>query len=155
MPWAVAFTQTLNPVARYRPDLPNSAIVSTIFAALPVLVLFYCLVYRRWLASKAGAAGAITAILIAWLGFEMPLPMAGMSFVYGVGFGLLPIGWTIFCAMLLYNITVETGQFAIIRRSVAGLSGDARIQAIMIGFSFGAFLEERPGPGRRLLFAGR
>src|SRR5262245_24724807 len=109
MLWAdVTYTQVLNPIARYRPDLPNSAIISTAFAALPVLVLFYLLVQRRWLPSKAGAAGAVTAILIAWLVFEMPLPMAGMSFAYGVAFGLLPIGWTILCAMMLYNITVET-----------------------------------------------
>jgi len=78
---------------------------------VPVLLLFYLLVRRRWLASKAGAAGALAAVLIAWLLFEMPLRMAAMSFVHGAAFGLLPIGWTIFTAMLIYNITVETGQF--------------------------------------------
>ena len=71
--------------------------------------------------------------------------MAGWAFVYGAGFGLLPVGWTIFNAMLLYNITVETGHFSIVRRSVAGLSGDARIQAVLIGFAFGAFLEGAAG----------
>src|SRR5262249_51215479 len=59
----------------------------------------------------------------------------------------LPVGWTIFNAMLLYNITVETGQFNVVRRSVAGLSADARIQAILIGFAFGAFLEGAAGGG--------
>src|SRR5712691_9962786 len=154
MLWAIAYTQLLNPIHRYRPELPNSAILSTIFAALPVLVLFYFLVHRRWMPSKAGAAGAIAAILIAWLVYEMPLRMAGMAFAYGVGFGLLPIGWTIFCAMMLYNITVETGQFTIIRRSVGALSGDARIQAIMIGFSFGAFLEGAAGGGTPVAICG-
>lgn len=154
MPWAVAYTQVLNPIARYRPDLPNSAVVSTVFAALPVLVLFYLLVQRRWLPSKAGAAGAVAAILIAWLVFEMPLSMAGMAFAHGVAFGLLPIGWTILCAMLLYNITVETGQFTVIRRSVASVSGDARIQAILIGFSFGAFLEGAAGGGSPVAICG-
>ena len=76
------------------------------------------------------------------------------SFAYGVGFGLLPVGWTIFNAMLLYNITVETGQFTIIRRSVASLSGDARIQAILIGFSFGAFLEGAAGGGTPVAICG-
>ena len=118
MPLAVVYTQNLNPIAQLLPDLPGSAVLSTVFAALPVLLLFYLLVQRRWLASWAGAAGAGSAILIAWLVFAMPLKMATASFIFGVGFGLLPIGWTIFNAMLLYNITVETGQFTIIRRSV-------------------------------------
>ena len=60
--------------------------------------------------------------------------MAGAAFVYGAAFGLLPIGWTVFAAMLLYNMTVETGQFTVIRRSIGGLSGDARVQAVLIGF---------------------
>jgi lactate permease len=77
-----------------------------------------------------------------------------MAFAYGAGFGLLPVGWTIFSAMLLYNITVETGQFAIVRRSVAGLSGDARIQAILIGFAFGAFLEGAAGGGTPVAICG-
>src|SRR5471030_1650293 len=122
-------------------ELPWTAILSTFFAAVPVLVLFWLLVPRRWMASKAGAAGAFSAIVIAIVIFGMPWDMALWSFGFGVGFGLLPVGWTIFNAMLLYNITVETGQFTIIRRSVASLSGDARIQAVLIGFSFGAFLE--------------
>ena len=84
----------------------------------------------------------------------MPLGMAGMAFVDGAGFGLLPVGWTIFNAMLLYNITVATGQFSVVRRSVAGLSGDARIQAILIGFAFGAFLEGAAGGGTPVAICG-
>src|SRR5262245_22147207 len=140
------FTQNLDPL--------DSPVVSTIVAALPVLVLFYLLVGRRWLASWAGACGAATAILIAWLIYKMPLNMAGWSFAHGVVFGLLPIGWTVFSAMLLYNLTVETGQFAIIRRSIAGLSGDARVQAILIGFCFGAFLEGAAGAGSPVAICG-
>ena len=139
MLWAVAYTQDLDPF--------NFKLLSTFVAALPVLVLFYLLVVRGWLASKAGAAGAIVAILTAWLAFGMPLPMALKSFVNGAAFGLLPIGWTVFAAMLVYNITVITGQFNIIRRSVSSLSGDARVQAILIGFCFGAFLEGAAGAG--------
>src|SRR5262249_6616196 len=127
MPWA-AYQQSLDPL--------NNRLLSTAFAALPVVVLFWLLVPRRWLASKAGSAGALTAIVVAWLVYGMPLPMACMAFVSGAGFGLMPVGWTIFNAMLLYNITVATGQFSVVRRSVAGLSGDARIQAILIGFAF-------------------
>jgi lactate permease len=108
----------------------------------------------RMLAPRAGLAGAIAAILVATLVYSVPVVPAVMSFAYGAAFGLLPVGWTIFNAMLLYNITVETGQFTIIRRSVAGLSGDARIQAMLIGFSFGAFLEGAAGGGTPVAICG-
>ncbi len=145
MLWA-AYQQDLNPL--------NNRFLSTAFAALPVLTLFWLLVPRRWLAPKAGAGGAIVAILVAWLVYHMPLPMATMAFVHGAAFGLLPVGWTIFNTMLLYNITVETGHFSIVRRSVAGLSADARIQAILIGFAFGAFLEGAAGGGTPVAICG-
>ena len=151
------YLQQLDPLANkaiFGFDIPYSVVWSTFFAALPVLVLFWLLVPRRWMASKAGAAGALTAIAIAIFIFGMPWDMALWSFGYGVGFGLLPVGWTIFNAMLLYNITVETGQFTIIRRSVASLSGDARIQAVLIGFSFGAFLEGAAGGGTPVAICG-
>src|SRR5205823_1517192 len=112
------------------------------------------LVPRRWLAPKAGAAAALTAMAFAWLVYATPVEMVGMSFLYGAAFGLLPVGWTIFNAMLLYNITVQTGQFDIIRRSVASLSGDARIQAILIAFAFGAFLEGAAGGGTPVAICG-
>jgi lactate permease len=131
-----------------------SPLWSTLLAAVPVLVLFWLLVPRRWLAPKAAAAGAAAAILVAVIVYRMPAGMAVMAFAYGAGFGLLPVGWTIFNAMLLYNITVETGQFAVVRRSVAGLSGDARIQAVLIGFAFGAFLEGAAGGGTPVAICG-
>ena len=146
-----AYHQRLDPL---KDLVPGSAILSTVLAALPVLVLFWLLVPRRWLAPKAGAAGAIVAIVVAIVVYGMPADMACMAFVSGVGFGLLPVGWTIFTAMLLYNITVETGQFNVIRRSVAGLSGDARIQAVLIGFAFGAFLEGAAGAGTPVAICG-
>jgi lactate permease len=146
MPWAVAYPQNLDPL--------NNHLLSILVAALPVLVLFYLLVGRRWLASKAGAAGAVVAILLAWLAYQMPLKMALLAFVDGVGFGLLPVGWTVFCAMLLYNITVETGEFSVLRRSVGSISGDARIQAVLIGFAFGALLEGAAGAGSPVAVCG-
>src|SRR6266436_5071673 len=154
---ATPYLQSLDPLANttiFGFDVPWTVVWSTLFAALPVVVLFYFLVPRRWLASKAGAAGAVTAIVIAIVVFGMPWDMALWSFAHGAGFGLLPVGWTIFNAMLLYNITVETGQFTIIRRSVASLSGDARIQAVLIGFSFGAFLEGAAGGGTPVAICG-
>ncbi|MCS6976882.1 MAG: L-lactate permease [Gemmatales bacterium] len=142
----LAYHQNLDPL--------GNAILSTLFAASPVVVLFVLLVPMRWLAPKAGLGGAITALAVAILVYGMPPVSAFMSFVHGVLFGLLPVGWTIFNAMLLYNITVETGQFAVVRRSVAGLSGDARIQAILIGFAFGAFLEGAAGGGTPVAICG-
>ncbi len=151
------YLQSLDPLAGSSIlglPIPWTVVWSTLFAALPVVVLFWLLVPRRWLASKAGAAGALSAIVIAIVVFGMPWDMALWSFVHGAGFGLLPVGWTIFNAMLLYNITVETGQFTIIRRSVASLSGDARIQSVLIGFSFGAFLEGAAGGGTPVAICG-
>ncbi len=112
MLWAVSYTQNLDPL--------QNRFASTLLAAAAGVVLFYLLVLRRWLASLAGAAGAVAALVIAILIYQMPPGMAGMSFVYGAAFGLLPVGWTIFTAMLLYNITVETGHFAVVRRSSPG-----------------------------------
>src|SRR5262245_55385419 len=146
MPLAVAYVQDLNPL--------GNQVLSTIVAALPVLVLFYLLVGRRWLASWAGAAGAVTAIFIASAVYGMPAEMAGWSFVNGAVFGLLPIGWTVFGAMLLSNLTVEPGQFALIRRSIGGLSGDARVQAVLIGFCFGALMEGAAGSGSPVAICG-
>jgi lactate permease len=146
-----AYRQQLDPL---RDILPWSPIWSTLFAALPVVVLFYLLVPRRWLAPKAGAAGALVAIFVAITIYGMPTEGALMAFVHGAAFGLLPVGWTVFNAMLLYNITVETGQFAVVRRSVAGLSNDARIQAVLIGFAFGAFLEGAAGAGTPVAICG-
>ncbi|QVL31807.1 L-lactate permease [Telmatocola sphagniphila] len=143
---AVRYIQNLDPL--------NSPFFSTIVAALPVLVLFYLLVVRRWRASLAGLSGALVAILIAWSVYKMPLDMTCWSCVHGIGYGLLPICWTVFNAMLLYNVTVESGQFENVRRSVAGLSSDGRIQAVLIGFCFGAFLEGSAGSGAPVAVCG-
>ena len=148
----LAYQQHLDPLAAW--NLPWSALWSTLLAGVPVVVLFWCLVPMRMLAPKAGFAGAVAAIVVAIAVYWMPPVQALAAFADGAAFGLLPVGWTIFNAMLLYNITVETGQFTIIRRSVAGLSGDARIQAVLIGFAFGAFLEGAAGGGTPVAICG-
>jgi L-lactate permease len=138
---------TLNPTLLNR-------IISTIIAALPVLVLFYLLVRKRWLASWAGVAGSVVAVVLAVIAFGMPVEKALSAWVYGACFGLLPIGWTVFGAMLIYNLTVETGMFSIIRRSIGGLSSDARVQAVLIGFCFGALMEGAAGSGAPVAICG-
>jgi lactate permease len=146
-----AYHQRLDPL---RDQFAGSSLLSTFLALLPVLVLFWLLVPRRWLAPKAAAAGAFVAIVVAIAYYGMPPGMAVMSFFLGAGFGMMPVGWTIFGAMLLYNVTVETGQFAVIRRSVGGISGDARLQAVLIGFAFGALLEGAAGGGTPVAICG-
>jgi lactate permease len=150
MPLAV-FEQHLDPL---KDKVFASAVWSTVLAGLPVLVLFWLLVLRRWLAPKAAAAATVTALLVAVTAFRMKPGMACMAFLHGAGFGLLPVGWTIYSTMLLYNITVQTGQFDVIRRSVGGLSADGRIQAILIAFAFGAFLEGAAGGGTPVAICG-
>src|SRR4051794_22702633 len=103
------YVQNLDPL--------NQPLISTIFGALPVVVLFCVLVPMHRPAPLAAFLGAVTAVLVAWLVYGMGLPQAGLALLHGAAFGLMPVGWTIMTAMLLYNITVETGQFAIIRRS--------------------------------------
>jgi lactate permease len=131
-----------------------SSFWSTVLAALPVVVLFYLLVLRRWLAPWAAAGGTVIAFLVAGLAYSMPWSMVFRAFGFGVAFGILPVGWTIFSAMLLYNVSVESGQFHVVRQSVAALSSDARIQAVLIGFSFGAFLEGAAGGGSPVAICG-
>src|SRR5690349_19733545 len=86
-------------------------LLTTFMAALPVLTLFYLLVIRRTLVPWAAASGAAAAFLVAVLVYAMPVHMAALAFLNGALFGLMPICWTIASAMLLYNITVETGRF--------------------------------------------
>lgn len=142
--WAASFIQLLDPLAG---KVPYSALLSTLVAALPVIVLFWLLVVSRWSAPLAGAGATIVAGILACSVYGAPLVVVSMAFVHGALFGLLPIGWTVFNAMLLYNMTVSAGQFEILRRSVAGLSNDCRLQAILIAFAFGAFLEGAAGAG--------
>jgi lactate permease len=116
-------------------------------AAVPIFILLYLLGVRRtpaWLAAIAGLAGAVG---VAALVYRMPLGPLAAAIGFGAAFGLFPIGWIVFSAILLYRITVETGKFEIIKDSVGGLSSDRRIQALLIAFAFGAFIEGASGFG--------
>jgi lactate permease len=95
----------------------------------------------------AALCGVATAALVALLGYRMPAGTMLAATAYGAAFGLFPIGWVVFCAILLYNITVETGQFPVIRDSVASLTDDRRLQSLLIAFAFGAFVEGAAGFG--------
>ncbi len=128
--------------------------VSTAVSALPVLTLFFVLIVlkkRVWVSALSGMA---MAIALALLVFGMPGSMAAASCLLGFIFGFLRIAWIIIASIFLYNISVETGQFQIMKESIAALSSDKRLQLILIAFCFGAFLEGTGGGGAPVAIAG-
>ncbi len=118
-----------------------------IAAALPIAVLLYAIGIRRVSAWKASLLGLGFAIAVAWLAFQMPLLSVISAGLFGAAFGTFPIFWVIFWAILLYRITLETGQFEIIKESIGALTLNRNLQALLIAFAFGAFLEGAAGFG--------
>src|SRR6059058_1037223 len=128
--------------------------LSTLVAALPILVLFGLLAGLKIKPHWCASAGATTAALVATLVFKMPLTLAAASFGYGVAFGLLKIAWIVLAAVYLYDISVETNQFEIMKESVAGITPDRRLQVLLVAFCFGAFIEGAAGFGAPVAIAG-
>ena len=124
-------------------NVPLSALV----AAVPVVVLLALLGIFHVSAHWAALIGLATSILIAIFVFKMPSSLAGSAALFGAMYGLFPIGWIVLCAIFVYDITVRTGQFEVLKQSVAGMADDRRVQAILIAFSFGAFMEGAAGFG--------
>src|SRR5207249_818726 len=92
-------------------------------------------------------SGLGAASLVAVAVYGMPYDKLVLAITYGAAFGLFPIGWVVFTAILLYNITVETGKFQLVKDSVGSLTEDRRLQALLIAFAFGAFIEGAAGFG--------
>ncbi len=128
-------------------DPLGSALWSTALAALPIVVLLGGIGLLHLKAHVAALLGLVVALCVAVIGFGMPAPMAGATAVYGAAFGLLPIGWIILNVIFLYRLTEKTGQFDILRDSIAGITPDKRLQLLFIAFSFGAFFEGAAGFG--------
>ena len=128
-------------------DPLNSPFLSTFVAALPIVVLLGLLGWGHVSAHLAAAAGLVTALVAAVVVFHMPATTAMAAAADGAAYGLFPIGWIVVMAIFLYALTVDTGQFEVVKRSVASLSPDRRIQALLIAFSFGAFVEGAAGFG--------
>lgn len=120
---------------------------SALVAALPVFALLVLLGVIRKPAWMAALSGLGAAALVAVLAYGMPAGTMVSSIGYGAAFGLFPIGWVVFSAILLYRITVETGKFEIVKDSVASLTDDRRLQGLLIAFAFGAFIEGAAGFG--------
>src|SRR5438132_2842666 len=135
-------------------DPLHSWILSTLVAALPILVLFGMLAGLRVKPHWCAIGGAATAVLVAVGIFGMPVQLAGMSFLYGVAFGVVKIAWIVLAAVYLYDISVHTGQFEIMKESVAGITPDRRLQVLLVAFCFGAFIEGAAGFGAPVAIAG-
>ena len=134
------FTQLLQPVA-------DNLYISALVALIPIvfyLVALAGLKVKGWL---TGLLTLLVAIVIAILFFKMPFQFAAFSTLHGMVYGVMPIGWIILTSVFLYKMTVKTGHFDIIRDSITSLTDDRRIQALIIAFSFGAFLEGAAGFG--------
>src|SRR2546423_12404074 len=127
---------------------------STLVAALPIIVLLGLLAGFKVKPHWCAIAGAFTAMAVAILLFKMPVVLALTSFGYGVAFGILKIAWIVLAAVFLYDISVETGQFEVMKESVAAITADRRLQALLVAFCFGAFIEGPAGFGAPVAVAG-
>jgi lactate permease len=134
------WTQIYAPVA-------NSILISALVAAIPIILLLGALAFFHIKAHWAAVLGLISAWAVAVFVYGMPAGMATMSAVNGALFGLLPIGWIILNAIFVYDITVKTGKFEVVKDTIAGIAADRRIQVLLIGFAFGAFIEGAAGFG--------
>ena len=130
----------------YQPVL-NSILLSALVAGLPLYVLFVMLALLRLPAWLSALAAMLTAALLAWIVWGMPFGVTVGTATEGMAFGLWPISWIVLNAVFFHNLTVASGDFDVIRRSLTRLTTDRRLQALLIAFSFGALLEGIAGFG--------
>jgi lactate permease len=135
----MTWTQVYNPL--------GNLLLSALVASLPVVVLLGMLAFFHVKAHIAAIAGLVASLLVAVVVYGMPASLALASAASGAAFGLFPIGWIVLCAIFVYDITVETGKFEVVKETIAGLADDRRVQALLIAFSFGAFIEGAAGFG--------
>ncbi|MCL2502488.1 MAG: L-lactate permease [Bacteroidales bacterium] len=122
-------------------------LLSALVAGIPLYLLFYMLAFKRTPGYKAALVGVSVALLLAITVWGMPISLAISATTLGALFGLFPIVWIVITAVWVYNMTVESGEFKIIKESLAALTDDRRLQAIFIAFAFGAFIEGTAGFG--------
>jgi lactate permease len=128
--------------------------LSTLAAALPLVILLGLLALRRVPAYAAAIAGLAAALAVAIGVIGMPAPMAVRATVLGIGYGLLPIGWIVLNVMFMYRITEERGVFRALQRTITGITNDRRLQLLLIAFCFGAFFEGAAGFGTPVAVTG-
>ncbi|WEV77542.1 L-lactate permease [Janibacter cremeus] len=143
--------------AAFQPDIApvaDSLVASALVALLPLVTIFVTLGVLKWKAHWAGLSSVAVAILVAVLFFGMPIDLAFLSATEGAVFGLFPIMWIVFTAIVLYQVTVRSGHFEDLRATFRLISDDPRIQAIIIAFCFGALLEALAGFGAPVAITG-
>ncbi|MDF2924910.1 MAG: lactate permease [Paenibacillaceae bacterium] len=136
----MTWTQIIDPVA-------DNLALSALVALIPTLYFFWALAVKRMKGYVAGTTTLLLSVIVALVAYHMPWKMAVMASFQGALYGLLPIGWIIIPSVFLYKLTVKTGQFQIIRSSIVTITEDRRLQALLVAFSFGAFLEGAAGFG--------
>jgi len=131
----------------------NNIIVSALIASIPVIIIFWSLLkkVKGYITSLLTLAGAI---IIAFFAYHMPFKLIMLSTLHGALYGLFPICWIIISAVFLFNITVKSGQFEVIKDFMASITPDRRLQALFIAFSFGSFLEGAAGFGAPVAISG-
>ena len=141
------YKQVLDPVS-------HSLGLTSIFAILPLLVLFVLLGVLRLKAHWASLIALAVAIVVALAVYAMPFGQAADSALEGAAFGFWPIMWIVINALWIFNMTDATGHFAVLRRAFARVSDDQRVQVVVIGFCFGALLEALAGFGTPAAICG-
>ena len=125
----------------------GNQVLSTIVAALPIVVLLGSLAFFHVKAHWAAILGLIVALAVSIFAFGMPAEMAGKSALYGALFGLLPIGWIVLNVIFMYQLTNDVGLFDVLQKSITGITTDRRLQLLLVAFCFGAFFEGAAGFG--------
>jgi lactate permease len=128
--------------------------MSTLVAAVPLAVLLGSLALLRLRAPAAAIAGLIAALLVAIFAFHMPVQQAFAAAGFGAAYGLLPIGWIVLNVIFMYQLTLDRGQFDVLRNSIAGIVEDSRLQLLLVAFCFGAFFEGAAGFGTPVAVTG-
>ena len=136
----MTWTQTYAP-------LGGNIFLSALVASLPVVVLLGALAFFHVKAHWAAVLGLVVSLIVAITVYGMPARLGVAAALNGAAFGLFPIGWIVLNAIFVYDITIATGQFEVVKHTIAGLASDRRIQVLLIGFSFGAFIEGAAGFG--------
>jgi lactate permease len=132
----------------------GNIVLSALVASIPVIILLGLLGFAHAKAHWAALLGLASSLAIAILVYGMPTKLALAAAGNGAAYGLLPIGWIILGAIFVYDITVKTGDFEVVKHSISGISDDRRIQLLLIGFSFGAFIEGAAGFGTPVAISG-
>lgn len=133
------WTQVIDPL--------HSIYLSALVAVIPIAFIFWALIIKKMKGYKASLLTTLIALVVAIAVYKMPVQLAVLSTLHGAVYGLFPICWIIVSAVYLFNLTVESGQFEVIKHFMASITGDRRMQALLIAFSFGSFLEGTAGFG--------